>query len=129
MLLLDTQIWIWWSTSSPDLTLAQRRAIERAEPDGLAMSAFTAWEAAMLEVHGRVDVGAPVRDWLDAIRQILTLHLVPLVPEILVDAVQLPPPFHADPADRIIVATARHLKCPILTSDQRIIDYPNVQVI
>jgi PIN domain nuclease of toxin-antitoxin system len=65
---------------------------------------------------------------MTAVQLLPTLHLVALTPDILIDAVQLPPPLHADPADRIIVATARHLACPILTTDASIIAYPHVQL-
>jgi PIN domain nuclease of toxin-antitoxin system len=52
-----------------------------------------------------------------------------LTPEIAIESTQLPGEFHRDPADQIIVATARIYNCPLLTSDKKIIDYPNVKKI
>jgi PIN domain nuclease of toxin-antitoxin system len=55
----------------------------------------------------------------------VTIH--PLTPEICVESAELPGEFHGDPADQIIVATARLLAVPVVTSDRKILDYPHVQ--
>ncbi|HKP12868.1 MAG TPA: PIN domain-containing protein [Blastocatellia bacterium] len=59
----------------------------------------------------------------------MTTRQIDITADIAVDAVQLPAPFHKDPADSIIVATARALGCPILTNDESIVNYPYVRVI
>jgi PIN domain nuclease of toxin-antitoxin system len=46
----------------------------------------------------------------------------------LVESTQLPQPFHRDPADQLLVATARILQCPIMTEDARIAAYSHVQL-
>jgi PIN domain nuclease of toxin-antitoxin system len=56
------------------------------------------------------------------------VSLVPLSPEIVVESTQLPPPFHRDPADQLLVATARVLGCPFLTEDSKITAYAQVRL-
>ncbi len=55
--------------------------------------------------------------------------LLPITPEIAVRAYSLPEPFHRDPADRLLVATAIEWACPLLTDDKLILDYPHVDTI
>jgi len=55
------------------------------------------------------------------------VHLIELTPRIAVESTQLPAPFHRDPADQIIVATARVYGCPLVTLDGKILSYPHVQ--
>ena len=58
-----------------------------------------------------------------------TLHLLAVTPQILLDSTQIPGEFHADPADRIIVATARRHAIRLLTTDAKILRYQNVDAI
>ena len=57
------------------------------------------------------------------------IRVLPLTPEITMESAQLPGDFHRDPADQIIVATARHHGAALVTSDQRILDYPHVETL
>lgn len=57
------------------------------------------------------------------------IQLLPLTPPIAVASTQLPQPFHRDPADQIIVATARIYQCPLVTMDTLIRAYPHVQLL
>jgi PIN domain nuclease of toxin-antitoxin system len=54
-------------------------------------------------------------------------QLAPLGPEVALGAYQLPGEFHADPAERLIVATARHLNATLITKDEKIRAYPHVR--
>ena len=101
MILLDTQLWIWWTTAGGKLSPFHNQYIETHVPDGLAMSAFTVWEVALLEKKGRVDLGAPVAEWAREVVRLPVVHLIPLVPELLIDSVQLPEPFHPDARPRL----------------------------
>jgi PIN domain nuclease of toxin-antitoxin system len=65
--------------------------------------------------------------WLDLALSYPGIELIPLDPLIVVDAYRLPEPFHKDPADRLIVATARILNAPLLTADSKILGYPHVR--
>lgn len=126
MIILDTHIWIWWVTGSPSLTAAQLHHIRAHASAGLGVSAISCWEVAKLVERGRLVLNQPVLDWL---RQALAqpgVRLLELAPEIAVESTQLPGGFHSDPADQIIVATARTYGCPLLTADGRILNYPHV---
>jgi len=57
------------------------------------------------------------------------VRVVELTPEIATESTRLPGEFHKDPADQIIVATARILKCKLVTSDERILKYPHVKTV
>ncbi len=57
------------------------------------------------------------------------LRMVPLTPRIAYRSTVLPPPFHSDPADQIIVATAREMNATIVTKDQRVRDYAQVRTL
>lgn len=87
----------------------------------LAISAITPWEIALLAQKGRLPLGRAIGEWLElAIEGML---LAPLTPPIAVDANTLPGELHWDPADRIIVATARALKASLLTADSALLAY------
>lgn len=77
----------------------------------------------MLTEKGRLVLRDDVKRWLDRVLVLPGLSLAALEPQISVGSVRLPGVFHADPADRIIVATARFHQVPLLTADQAILDY------
>ena len=120
MIVLDTHALIWLRTGDDRLGRNSRRTVDDALGDEqLAVSAMTFWEIAMLKDKGRLDFPEDVGRW----RQELLgqgITEIPVDGEIGVRAIELPE-FHADPADRIIVATAltgRHL---IVTADEHIL--------
>jgi len=123
-LVLDTHVWVWLTEGVSDLKIAARKHIESAARDGnLFVSAISVWEVGMLEAKGRVtfdeDCGTWVRNALGA----PGISLVPFTPEIAVSSTRLPGPFHGDPADRIIVATARSFGGTLVTADKAILAY------
>lgn len=124
-LLLDTHVWLWFALGNADrLGEDARRQIEDAARDGrLAVSAITVWEIGMLEAKGRITLGAPCEKWVEHALKLPGLRLIGLEPEIAVASTRLPGEFHPDPADRILVATARALNATLATADERIIDY------
>ena len=81
----------------------------------------------MLASRGRLQLGRPVSEWLAAALNPHFVSLLPLLPPIAVDSCTLPGSFHADPADRIIVATARHRGLTLLTADAAIQAYPHLR--
>lgn len=117
MILLDTHVWIWWAAETPRrLSARARRAI--AESPSVAVSAISPWEVAMLVAKGRLELDRDVLVW---IRQALALPRVtfaPLTPEIAVRSTRLGDGFPGDPADRILVATARELGAALVTKDE-----------
>jgi len=122
--LLDTHVLIWLMAGDETLSIKTRKLIESASNDGmLAISAITAWEIAMLEAKEKITLTQPCLDWLQSAIDLAGLEYIDLSPEIAVDSCQLPDNFHGDPADRIIVATARLNDLVLLTRDQRILAY------
>lgn len=129
MIVLDTHIWVWWIHDAPELPPNYRAGVERHEGTGLGVSVISCWEIAKLVELGRLVLPLPVEVWL---RQALAepgIRLLPLTPAIAVESTRLPPPFHRDPTDQIIVATARAYSCSLVTVDGRIRAYPHVQLL
>ncbi len=127
MIVLDTHAWVWWTVDPARLTEAQRREIARNEDDRIGVSAFSCWEVAKLCEYGRLDLPVGVAEWFRAALRYPGVSLLPLTPEIAVESTTLPGAFHRDPADQVIVATARVHDCPLVTSDDKIVRYPYVR--
>lgn len=125
ILLLDTHAWLWFALGNADrLGADARRKIEDAALGGkLAVSAISIWEIGMLDAKGRITLGTPCEKWIESALKLPGLRLVGLEPEIAVASTRLPGEFHPDPADRILVATARALNATLATADERIINY------
>lgn len=126
MILLDTHIFLWWVVQPDRLTRLQWEAIRSNEGGTLGVSAITCWEVAKLVQLGRIELGRDVGEWLDLALTYPGMRLLPLTPRIAVASTQLPDGFRSDPADEILVATARVYDCPLVTSDRKLRDYPHV---
>lgn len=124
-LLLDTHYWIWFQAGAKDqITDKVLKAMEEAASRGhLLLSVISVWELGMLEAKGRIRLQRPCEEWVKEALATPGLELVPLTPAIALDSSRLPPGFHGDPADRIIVATARRLAARLLTRDQKLVEY------
>jgi PIN domain nuclease of toxin-antitoxin system len=123
-LLLDTHVWLWLVLASEALGSAARRTISRAASVGnLRIAAVTVWEVALLASRRRIVLGKPTIAWVEEAVVASTVMITPLSPAIAVESWELPGIFHADPADRIIVATARATGATLLTRDRGILDY------
>jgi len=83
----------------------------------------------MLVARGRLGLAMDVTPWLAAVQEIEEVRFVPVDNEIAAQAVALPGLFHKDPADRMIVATARRFGSPLVTADEKILGYPHVRTI
>ncbi len=129
MIVVDTHIWIWWVNDRDLLSRTQRSELEKAENSVICVSAISCWEIAKLTELGRTELGRPVESWLELALSYASMQLVDLTPEIAVASTQLPGNFHRDPADQIIVATARLLEYPLVTSDRKILNYPHVDTV
>jgi PIN domain nuclease of toxin-antitoxin system len=124
-LLLDTHVWLWLTQGIEDkLPLPARQHIDEAAAFGvLYLSAISVWETAMLAAKGRISLPKPHRAWIMSALAAPGLRLLPIEPEIAVSSVELPGTFHPDPADRILVASARYLAASFMTHDRKIIAY------
>jgi len=128
MIILDTHIWIWWVQGDSRLLPIYLNLIQQNEAAGIGVSAISCWEVAKLVERGRLTFPVSVGQWLTQALAYPGIRLLPLSPEVSVEATQLPDVFHRDPADQIIVATARRYNSPLLTMDQAIRAYPHVQL-
>ncbi|HKT30213.1 type II toxin-antitoxin system VapC family toxin [Dyella sp.] len=130
MIVLDTHALVWWVNGDDALSTKARKAIER-ELDGgeIVISAISAWEIAMLVERERLVLSMDVESWLSTVAQIEAVRFIPVDVEMGVKSVNLPGEFHNDPADRMIVATARKLAVPLVTRDEKIRSYKHVKTI
>lgn len=126
--LLDTHTWIWWH-AKPERLSKRARSLIAAPGKGtrILLSAISPWELAKLVEKGRLTLACSGEVWLREALDMPGLSLVPLSPEIAWQSTRLPPPFHDDPADQIIVATARAINAAIITKDSLISSYPHVR--
>jgi PIN domain nuclease of toxin-antitoxin system len=129
VILLDTHIWVWWVDGNPLLTPAQQGHVETHETTGLGVSVISCWEVAKLVELQRLELRHPVAEWIEQALAYPGVRLLYLTPRIAVESSHLPGTFHRDPADQIIVATARIRGCPLLTADARILRYPHVKTL
>jgi PIN domain nuclease of toxin-antitoxin system len=127
--LADTHVWLWWIADSARLTTKHRSVLEASRESGIGISVISCWEVAKLVQIGRLALTDSVIEWLSKALAYPGIHLVDLTPRIAVAATQLPGAFHRDPADQIIVATAREYDWELVTADRRIIDYPHVRTV
>ena len=127
---LDTHAWVWWVTEDRRLSRKGRATIEAAaRGEGAWLSAVSIWEVAKKVEKKQLVLDRPVRDWMDQGLGVTGLMLAELTPAILLESCELPPPFHGDPADQMIVASARHHHAVLVTGDRKLRTYPHLQTI
>ncbi len=124
MLILDTHVWVWLMEGTRKLKPSVRKQIQKCVPDNsLGISAISVWEIAMLESRGRIVFNEECSEWVNMALSAPGISLIPLSPKISIAATRLPGDIHGDPADRIIVATARSCGGILVTADRFILDY------
>ncbi len=127
MIILDTHVWVWWVDGGTQLPPDYLALIQTEATNGLGVCAISCWEVAKLVELGRLQLGIAVDQWLSLALQ-SPVQLLPLTPEVAVGSTRLPGSFHRDPADQMIVATARHYDSPLVTLDRLIRAYPHVRL-
>ncbi len=128
MIVLDTHIWIWSVDNNTRLTQKHRDWIQQYQSQGLGVSIISCWEVSKLVEMGRLTLSVTVDEWLKQALAYPGVQLLELTIPIIVESTKLTG-FHRDPADQIIVATARICACPLLTADAKILAYPDVQTL
>lgn len=129
MTLLDTHVWLWWLSDPDLLSPAAASAIDAARAGSdMAVSAMSVWELGMLVEQGRVVLDRSPADFLTECERISFLNFVPVSARIALRSVELEP-FNADPADRMIVATAMLHGAELVSKDRRIRDFPSVNAV
>jgi PIN domain nuclease of toxin-antitoxin system len=129
VIVLDTHALIWWVSGGP-LSERARDAIARhVRTRSLYASSISVWEIATLVARGRLELTLDLVEWIARVEAIESLRFVTVDNRIAIASTRLPGELPRDPADRLIVATARSLECPLVTRDARLAAYPHVDTI
>lgn len=124
VILLDTHALVWYFDGERQLGPSAKQSVDAAlREQGALVSTISFWEVAMLASKGRLALRLPVEKWSRSVLRMRGIRPVPLEPEVAIAAGALEDGLHGDPADRIIVVTARALRCPVLTGDGKILAY------
>lgn len=129
MIILDTHIWVWWILDEKKLSEKQFEIITSNEDTGIGVSAISCWEIAKLVEYGKLELPNATGDWFEQALSYPGIQFLELTPKIAIESTLLPNEFHKDPADQIIVATARIYNCPLVTSDKKILEYAHVRTV
>ncbi len=129
MILIDTHIWLWWVSQPKRLSEEQAALLEANESNLIGVSAISCWEIAKLVQINRIDLQRPTSEWFSLALGYPGVNLLPLTPHIAAVSTELPDNFRSDPADELLVATARVFDCPLLTQDLKIRGYAHVKTI
>lgn len=126
MIVLDTYTWVWWVCAPENLSPRARGEIDHQ----LALrSVVVSWNVAMLIAKDRLRLPVDLTEWIKQCEQIPGLTFQPVTNVIALASVNLPGQFHPDPADRIIVATARVLGGALVTGDTKIRAYVHIRTL
>lgn len=130
MIVLDTHALIWFSD---DLKKFSDKALKiiniNKKGKSIYVSSISIWEIALLVKGGKLNLSLDIDSWIFQLEKASYIHFIPLNNEIGIKSVYLPGTFHKDPADRIIVATARSLGAKLITADSKIRSYKHVQTV
>ncbi len=119
--LLDTHVLLWWHGDRDRLSRDQWKVIAAADAETpLHVSDISLWEVATLHSLGRIRLTIPLREWLEKAVAPPLVRRHGISPAVAAELASLPESFHRDPADRILVATARVTGATLLTQDRRI---------
>ena len=125
-LILDTHILVWYAEgiklSKQQADLIDKTRIEKK----LFISAITVWEISMLSSKGRLVLASPIKEWVNSLLTVSGIKLVDLSSDILIESSLLPNYEYKDPADRMIISSARITNSHLMTFDQKIINYANL---
>lgn len=124
-LLLDTHIVLWLDSGDERLSVSTRALIDGCWQSGgtVCLSVITAWEIALLVDTGRIELDRPIAEWIGNFLDRPGIEPVPLSYLAACGAYRLHPLAHRDPADRLLIATAIELACPLVTYDERIASF------
>ena len=126
MYLLDTCTWLWLVNGDDErFSVDARKALDAAER--LRVGLISCWEVANLVVVGRIHLARDLDTWIGEALSVPKVELVPLSLKVAIESTRLPGVFHRDPADRMLVATARAEGLRMITPDEKIRSYPHVQ--
>jgi PIN domain nuclease of toxin-antitoxin system len=126
--ILDTCALVWAIAEPERLSPSAQIVLSEADTE-VYVSPISCAEVAYAVESGRIKLDRHWRRWFRHYVELNDWYVYNIDLHIIEEAYSLPGPFHRDPADRIIVASARRLSCPIVTTDKKIIDYPHVETV
>ena len=125
---LDTHAWLWWMDGDGRLSKKALAVLVKAQREAtLWVPMMAIWELAKKIEKGQLVLDRPFDEWLDVATSKPGVRLAEITAPVLVESCRLPQPFHGDPADQIIVATARQMGATLVTRDARIREYRHVR--
>ncbi len=123
--LLDTHVWLWSVTAAAKRVsthfFAEIEAWQKSQT--VFISPFSCWEIGLLVSKNQLRLNLPIDDLWRIDTAPDRLGIAQLSPDILIESTRLPGKIHGDPADRILVATAREYHMTLVTSDKLLLDY------
>jgi PIN domain nuclease of toxin-antitoxin system len=124
-MLLDTHIWLWYAEGDAEqlADASVKRLDDVRRSDGLLISAISVWEIGVQHATGRIQLSAPLRDWVHQALSPAGVSLLPIDADIAAESTLLPGEPHGDPADRLLIATARLRGVTLATRDHDILEY------
>ena len=125
-LMLDTHVWLWLAFGTPERFKPDTREVlqQAGASNALLVSIISVWEVAMLESKKRLRLPMPVNEWVERALDRPEIRLIGLEhASTVIDSCRLPGDFHSDPADRLLVATARRENAVLVTQDRKILEY------
>ena len=130
MIVLDTHALIWWVGGIKRLSKQAGQLVEEEKKRGEVMiSVISVWEAAILIKKGKLKLTMNLTEWVESLEKSFYVKIMPIDSWIAIESVNLPGEFHKDPADRMIVATARQLGAKLVSKDKKILNYKHVQAV
>jgi len=120
VILLDTCCLLWRSFEKNTLSAKALFAID--DSSHTCISSISFWEIGIKVKNKKLALPSSMEDFVNSTKTIFGIQIIPVDEWIWLDSVNLNWP-HRDPADRVLVATASKLNCPIVTSDKIISDY------
>jgi len=126
--LLDTHVWIWMMDCPEKLPKKVRTAF-RKEAGPLAVSLMSVWEIAKLVQKSRIDLNMPLERWVYNALDSSLICKINLDERVAIESTRLPGDFHNDPAEQILVATARVHRLTLVTADRKILTYSHVKTL
>jgi PIN domain nuclease of toxin-antitoxin system len=122
--LLDTNAWLRWFHRPHELSRASREILNNQEVVGLSPMSIV--EVAQKHHKGKLVLPLPLDAWVEESIPRGRVRLIPISSAIALAAYQWPGDFHGDPADRIIAATACAHRLTLITSDEKLLDRPDL---
>ena len=123
-ILLDTHVFIWYVNGNTEIGKRLKNQIDEAiQSHSIYLASISLWEISMLDMKQRIILEMPCLEWINCAIEETHTQVLPITPTIAVESSNLPGKFHGDPADRLIVATARAEGLVLATRDANILDY------